>query len=98
VNLLSLLHRCTHSTHLPITHLHTSRYVEALGKKMGFTADNGKYHFISLGQGQEVIAEEAMKLGAKEGHWVVLENIHIVVKWLKVAPPPPSSSSCLPSY
>lgn len=24
-----------------------------------------------------------MKLGAKEGHWVVLENIHIVTKWLK---------------
>jgi len=58
-------------------------YVEALGKKMGFTSDNGKYHFISLGQGQEIIAEEAMKLGAKEGHWVVLENVHIVAKWLK---------------
>jgi dynein heavy chain len=58
-------------------------YVEKLGQKMGFTEDNGKYHFISLGQGQEVIAEAAMKKGAEEGHWVVLENIHIVVKWLK---------------
>eukprot|EP00041_Stephanoeca_diplocostata_P039521 m.1633795 g.1633795 ORF g.1633795 m.1633795 type:complete len:4492 (+) comp25411_c0_seq1:204-13679(+) len=58
-------------------------YVEDLGKKMGYTFDNGNYHMVSLGQGQEPIAEEAMKLGAKEGHWVVLENIHLVAKWLK---------------
>ena len=57
--------------------------VEALGIKMGFTYDNGKYHMVSLGQGQEPIAEEAMINGAKNGHWVVLENIHLVVKWLK---------------
>ena len=57
--------------------------VEALGKEMGFTFDNGKYHMVSLGQGQEPIAEEAMAKGAKEGHWVILENIHLVVKWLK---------------
>jgi dynein heavy chain len=25
--------------------------VESLGRKMGFTADNGKFHNISLGQG-----------------------------------------------
>lgn len=58
--------------------------VEELGQEMGFTFDKGNYHMVSLGQGQEPIAEEAMKLGAKEGHWVILENIHLVVKWLKV--------------
>merc|ERR1711871_346262 len=57
--------------------------VEALGKELGFTFDNGKYHMVSLGQGQEPIAEKAMVDGAKNGHWVVLENIHLVVKWLK---------------
>jgi dynein heavy chain len=57
--------------------------VEELGKKMGFTFDNEKYLMVSLGQGQEPIAEEAMKRAAKEGLWVVLENIHLVVKWLK---------------
>jgi dynein heavy chain len=57
--------------------------VEALGKKMGYTFDNGKYHMVSLGQGQEPIAEEAMINAAKNGDWVVLENIHLVVKWLK---------------
>jgi len=37
---------------------------------------------ISLGQGQEIVAEHAMELAAKEGHWVVLQNIHLVSKWL----------------
>ena len=47
--------------------------VEALGKKMGFTGDNRNFHNISLGQGQEIVAEQAMDLAAKEGHWVVLQ-------------------------
>ena len=47
--------------------------VEALGKKLGFTFDAKNFHNISLGQGQEVVAERAMDLAAKEGHWVVLQ-------------------------
>jgi dynein heavy chain len=27
--------------------------------------------------GQQVVAEEAMDIAAKEGHWVVLQNIHL---------------------
>jgi len=38
---------------------------------------------VSLGQGQEPIAEEAMRRAAKEGLWVVLENIHLVERWLR---------------
>ncbi|KAL3316100.1 Dynein heavy chain 9, axonemal [Cichlidogyrus casuarinus] len=56
--------------------------VEALGKKLGFSGDNRNFHNVSLGQGQEIVAERAMKLGAAEGHWVVLQNIHLVAKWL----------------
>uniref|UniRef100_A0A674EYE2 Dynein axonemal heavy chain 17 n=1 Tax=Salmo trutta TaxID=8032 RepID=A0A674EYE2_SALTR len=56
--------------------------VEALGKKMGFTFDNGKFHNVSLGQGQEVVAEAALNMAAREGHWVILQNIHLVAKWL----------------
>lgn len=37
---------------------------------------------MSLGQGQEVVAEEAMDIAANRGHWVVLQNIHLVKKWL----------------
>ncbi|XP_062330264.1 dynein axonemal heavy chain 17-like [Osmerus eperlanus] len=56
--------------------------LEALGKKLGFTFDNGKFHNVSLGQGQEVVAEAALDLAAVEGHWVILQNIHLVSKWL----------------
>lgn len=56
--------------------------VEALGKKLGFTSDQKNFHNISLGQGQEIVAQEAMDVGAKEGHWVILQNVHLVAKWL----------------
>ncbi|BFZ02963.1 hypothetical protein BsWGS_06002 [Bradybaena similaris] len=56
--------------------------VESLGKKLKFTTDNNNFHNISLGQGQEIVAEQAMDLAAKEGHWVVLQNVHLVAKWL----------------
>lgn len=47
--------------------------VEALGKVLGFTADNGNFHNVSLGQGQEIVAEQAMDESLKKGHWVVLQ-------------------------
>lgn len=47
--------------------------VENLGKKLKFTTDSNNFHNISLGQGQEAVAERAMDLAAKEGHWVVLQ-------------------------
>uniref|UniRef100_G3QM43 Dynein axonemal heavy chain 17 n=1 Tax=Gorilla gorilla gorilla TaxID=9595 RepID=G3QM43_GORGO len=56
--------------------------VEALGKKLGFTIDNGKLHNVSLGQGQEVVAENALDVAAEKGHWVILQNIHLVARWL----------------
>ena len=56
--------------------------VERVGKKLGFTFDNKNFHNVSLGQGQEIVAEQAMELAAKEGHWVILQNIHLVRKWL----------------
>jgi dynein heavy chain, axonemal len=56
--------------------------VEKVGKTLGFTTDNKNFHNVSLGQGQEVVAEAAMELAAREGHWVVLQNINLVAKWL----------------
>lgn len=53
--------------------------VEALGKKIGFTFDAKNFHNISLGQGQEVVAEQAMDLASKEGHWVVLQVGSILI-------------------
>jgi dynein heavy chain len=45
------------------------------GKKIGFTDDNKNFHNISLGQGQEVVAEQALDIAAKDGHWVILQVI-----------------------
>uniref|UniRef100_A0A8D0BHG5 Dynein axonemal heavy chain 9 n=1 Tax=Salvator merianae TaxID=96440 RepID=A0A8D0BHG5_SALMN len=56
--------------------------VEKHGKKLGYTFNNRNFHNVSLGQGQEVIAEQALDLAAAEGHWVILQNIHLVAKWL----------------
>ncbi|XP_068888721.1 dynein axonemal heavy chain 9 isoform X1 [Aphelocoma coerulescens] len=56
--------------------------VEKHGKKLGYTFNHRNLHNVSLGQGQEVVAEQALDLAAKEGHWVILQNIHLVAKWL----------------
>ncbi|KAJ3220317.1 hypothetical protein HK099_004389 [Clydaea vesicula] len=58
--------------------------VEALGRQLGVTEDNKNFHNVSLGQGQEVIAEQKLDVAYKEGGWVMLENIHLVAKWLPI--------------
>ena len=47
--------------------------VEKLGKQLGFTMDNKNFHSVSLGQGQEVVAEAALDTAAEHGHWVILQ-------------------------
>ncbi|KAL0819776.1 hypothetical protein ABMA28_007817 [Loxostege sticticalis] len=56
--------------------------LEKLGRKLGFSTDKKNFHIVSLGQGQEVVAEEAMGVASVHGHWVILQNIHLVAKWL----------------
>ena len=56
--------------------------VENVGKSLKFASDRGNFHNVSLGQGQEKVAEDAIDIAAKEGHWVILQNIHLVAKWL----------------
>uniref|UniRef100_A0A3Q3ETL8 Dynein axonemal heavy chain 11 n=1 Tax=Labrus bergylta TaxID=56723 RepID=A0A3Q3ETL8_9LABR len=55
--------------------------VEKLGK-LGFSIDQGTLHNISLGQGQEKVAERVLKNASKIGHWVILQNVHLVARWL----------------
>uniref|UniRef100_A0A8B9GFD9 Uncharacterized protein n=1 Tax=Amazona collaria TaxID=241587 RepID=A0A8B9GFD9_9PSIT len=57
--------------------------VEALGRKLDFTIENGRIHNVSLGQGQEPVAERALEVAAEQGHWVILQNIHLVARWLR---------------
>ncbi|XP_037911922.1 dynein beta chain, ciliary-like [Hermetia illucens] len=56
--------------------------VEKLGNTLGFSTDNNNFYNVSLGQGQEIVAENAMDIASKEGHWVILQNIHLVARWL----------------
>ena len=42
------------------------------------------YHNISLGQGQDVIASEVIDVGSRQGHWVFLNNVHLMPRWLLV--------------
>ncbi|KAG7394155.1 hypothetical protein PHYBOEH_005588 [Phytophthora boehmeriae] len=48
--------------------------------KIGMGED--RYHVISLGQGQGLIAEVKLKECKAEGHWLILQNVHLFKSWL----------------
>ncbi|PFH34573.1 dynein heavy chain family protein [Besnoitia besnoiti] len=54
--------------------------VEALGRKLGYTA-NFNFHNIAMGQGQDTVAMQKLDFAQKEGHWVMLQNIHLMPRW-----------------
>jgi len=55
--------------------------VDALAAKVGMKKGS-TYHNISLGQGQDAVAERAIDDGVKRGHWVFLNNLHLMPRWL----------------
>jgi len=57
--------------------------VVALGKKLGYTDDGGKFFNVSLGQGQEKIAWNALEQSFKNGGWAMLNNIHLVAAFCR---------------
>ena len=38
---------------------------------------------MALGEGMGEVARRRIDEGAKEGHWVMLQNIHLMPSWLK---------------
>ena len=44
---------------------------------------NLKFKFVALGQGQGPFAEQLLEAGYKRGHWVLLQNCHLLASWLK---------------
>jgi dynein heavy chain len=40
------------------------------------------YHNISMGQGQDIIAMERLDMAHRSGHWVILNNVHLMPRWL----------------
>lgn len=50
-------------------------------------AENGlqkgvSYHNVSMGQGQDVVAMSCLETAHRNGHWVILNNVHLMPKWL----------------
>ncbi|PHJ19121.1 dynein heavy chain family protein, partial [Cystoisospora suis] len=58
--------------------------VEGIAKTIGCTAANGKFVNISMGQGQETLAIQAVEKAATEGGWIMLQNVHLMQDWLKI--------------
>ena len=59
-----------------------TKELEPLCKKYDFRVENGRFTNISMGQGQEKLAEEALDRRMVEGGWVFLQNIHLMQRWL----------------
>ncbi|KAF4752811.1 hypothetical protein FOZ63_027435 [Perkinsus olseni] len=55
--------------------------VEALGRKVIQLQINVNYHNVAMGQGQDVVAMAKLDMGHKEGHWIMLQNIHLMPRW-----------------
>jgi dynein heavy chain, axonemal len=58
-------------------------WVEALGRSLGVAvAEQGTFVNISMGQGQERLAEAVVERFAKQGGWIMLQNCHLMQSWL----------------
>jgi len=55
--------------------------VEAMGRQLINLQLNTNYWNVAMGQGQDVIAMAKLDIGHREGHWVMLQNIHLMPKW-----------------
>eukprot|EP00741_Cyanophora_paradoxa_P015322 tig00000194_g14791.t1 len=42
-----------------------------------------KLKFIALGQGQGPVAQQLLETGSTRGQWVMLQNCHLLTRWLK---------------
>jgi dynein heavy chain len=57
--------------------------VDTLAKKNGYEPGES-YHNVSMGQGQDVVAMRNIEMAHRQGHWVVLNNVHLMPAWLQV--------------
>ncbi|XP_069379878.1 dynein axonemal heavy chain 10 isoform X1 [Paralichthys olivaceus] len=52
-----------------------------LAERSGF--GGSKFKFLAMGQGQEKVALQLLENAASRGQWLMLQNCHLLVKWLK---------------
>ncbi|XP_057295129.1 dynein axonemal heavy chain 10-like [Hydractinia symbiolongicarpus] len=52
-----------------------------LAERSGFGV--GKLKYLAMGQGQEKLALQLLETAISRGHWLMLQNCHLLVKWLR---------------
>jgi dynein heavy chain len=57
------------------------RDTEILAKKFKVGTDHGNFGLVSLGQGQEPVAEKIVEEAFRDGGWGFLQNVHLTPKW-----------------
>eukprot|EP00931_Biecheleriopsis_adriatica_P107676 TRINITY_DN819_c0_g1_i4.p1 TRINITY_DN819_c0_g1~~TRINITY_DN819_c0_g1_i4.p1 ORF type:complete len:2563 (-),score=618.44 TRINITY_DN819_c0_g1_i4:48-7736(-) len=58
--------------------------VEGMGKRRPEGLVLGtNYHNVAMGQGQDVVAMQKLDISHREGHWVMLQNIHLMPGWCR---------------
>ncbi|ORX45970.1 hypothetical protein BCR36DRAFT_332447 [Piromyces finnis] len=55
--------------------------LQKLAENLGFGGN--KLKFLSLGQGQAPIALQLLDIAVSRGQWLMLQNCHLLVNWLK---------------
>lgn len=55
--------------------------VQSLANDEGFAGN--KFKYLSLGQGMEKEASNYLTTSATRGHWLMLQNCHLLAAWLK---------------
>ena len=55
--------------------------VELIGKDYGISIEGGTMGLVSLGQGQEPVAEKIVEKASLNGEWGLLQNIHLTAGW-----------------
>lgn len=71
-----------HSGTVSMWQLQNGLFVGTVGEEMGFKA-GVKLKYMALGQGMGPKAAEVIESGAARGLWVMLQNCHLLPKWLK---------------
>jgi len=55
--------------------------IQKLGERLGFSGS--RFRFLALGQGMGPVAQQAIEVGVQRGHWVMLQNCHLLTSWMK---------------
>lgn len=57
--------------------------VERIGRTCGKTQADRTFTNISMGQGQEKVAEDCLIDSAKNGKWIMIQNVHLMIDWMR---------------